>query len=475
MNTVLTVIFLTLYIYTLISTISVLLLENRNPVKSLSWMLVLLFLPFVGLFLYLLFGQNFRKQKIISKKSIRKITGRTDTHFDVNKLDISTFGEHHLNLIKLLFNNNNAKGYPNNKIELYSDGESAFDAVFNAIRSAKDHIHLEFYILGDDKISNQLRELLIEKSKEGVRVRMIYDYIGSFDLSKKYLNSLRDAGVYVKSFLPLRLRISRSKINFRNHRKILIVDGKIAFTGGMNVADRYIYGNQLGKWRDTFVKIEGSAVHGLQKLFLVDWYFVERKMITNSKYYPKAESFEQSNLIQVVASGPDTDWEAIMQGITSAIMSATKYIYIHSPYFIPTDVVASAIQMSALSEIDVRIMIPEKSDSKLSDASMFSYLGQMLEAGVRVFIYKGGFLHSKAMVVDDFISLVGSCNMDERSFTQNFEANVFIYSKENAVKLKELFVNDISHCRELTYDEWNDRKRWQKLKESFARLFSPLM
>jgi len=475
MNHVITVIIVILYAYTLISTISVLLLENRNPAKSLSWVMVLLFIPVIGMFFYLLLGQDYRKKKIISKKSIRSVIDRPVASFDINKLDTTLMSDNQLNLVKLLYKNSESAGYAFNKIDVLSDGESTFKAVFEAIRKAKDHIHIEFFIFDDDKISNQLRELLIQKSREGVRVRLIYDYWGSFNLSKKYLKSMKEAGIYFRPFLPFRWRISRSsKINYRNHRKLIIVDGITGFTGGLNIADRYIYGNSLGKWRDTFVQMEGSVVHGLQLLFMVDWFFVDRKLIDGPEYFPEPKKFEQ-NLIQLVNSGPDSDWEAIMQGIASAISSATKYVYIQSPYFMPTDVIAICMQMAALSGVDVRLMIPERSDSRLSDASTSSYLGQALEAGVRVFRYNNGFLHSKAIVIDDFISIVGSCNLDERSFVQNFEANAFIYDPTTAVKLRKLYTDDIVNCEELSLEAWTNRKRRQKLKESFARLFSPLM
>jgi len=476
MTHIISILIIVFYVYTLISTISLLLLENRNPAKSLSWVLVLLFIPVLGIFFYLLIGQNYRKEKIISKKSIHSVTDRPVASFDISKLDSSLMENNQLNLIKMLYKNSDSAGYAYNKIEILANGESTFNAFFEAIKNAKDHIHIEFFIIGDDKISNQLRELLIEKAKEGVRVRMIYDYWGSFDLSKKYLKSLRDAGVYVRSFLPFRFRFhfSSSKINYRNHRKIVVVDGEIGFIGGLNFADRYIYGNTLGRWRDTFISIEGAAVHGLQLMFMIDWYFVEQKLILDSKYFPEPKKFEQ-NLIQIVSSGPDTDWEAIMQGLSSAIMSATKYVYIQSPYFMPNEIIASCLHMAALSGVDVRLMIPTKSDSPFSDASTSSFLGQMLESGVRVFRYKVGFLHSKAIVIDDFISIVGSCNIDERSFSQNFEANAFIYEQKTAAKLKKLFMKDTKECEELTLEAWNNRKRIQKLKESFARLFSPLM
>ncbi|HPT43265.1 MAG TPA: cardiolipin synthase [Paludibacteraceae bacterium] len=471
---VLFIILFVFYIYIIVSTISVLLLENRNPVKSFSWLLVLVFLPVLGLFLYILLGQNYRKRKIISQKSIQRITRRPSASFDIDQLSNEHMDQQFIKLSSMLKKNSEAEGYAYNKIEIFSKGEDIFQSMFDAIRNATNHIHIEFFIFEDDKLSNELRELLIKKSREGVRVRMIYDYVGSINLSSRYLHSLRYAGVYVRPFLPLRLRLRRSKINYRNHRKLVVVDGKIGFTGGINIADRYLYGSKLGEWRDTVMRIEGAGVHGIQKLFLADWYFVERKLITAGKYFPEPERYDE-NLVQLVSSGPDTDWQSIMQGIAAAIMAAEKYVYIHTPYFMPNELVSGCIQMAALSGTEVRLMIPEKSDAPLSDLSSSSYLGDMMEAGVRVFIYKKGFLHSKAIVLDDFVSIIGSTNMDDRSFDQNFEANAFVYDTETALQLKQLFINDLNMCEELTYDAWNNRKRRQKLKESFARLFSPLM
>lgn len=467
-------IFVGLYTYTIFSAISVILLENRNPSKSLSWVLVLIFLPVVGLIFYLIIGQEYRKRKMISQKSIRRIKERPVASVDIEKLNSHPLNNKLLKLKKLLYQSNEAALYAYNKINVYSAPEDIFGSMFDAIRNAKKHIHIEFFIIENDDISNQLRELLIEKAKQGVRVRVIYDYFGSYNLTRFYIHSLREAGIYIRPFLPFKLRFGRSKINFRNHRKLIIVDGEIGFTGGVNIADRYIYGDKLGKWRDTVVRIEGAGVHGIQQLFLIDWYFVEKKIITDAKYFPEPKSFD-NNLIQFVASGPDTDWASIMQGIAAAIAAAEKYVYIHTPYFMPPDLIAGTIQMAAMSGVQVFLMIPEKSDARLSDASTFSFLGSMLEAGVRVFRYMDGFLHSKAIVIDDFLSIIGSANMDERSFEQNFEANAFIYDKTTAAELKKLFMSDLTHSKELTLNDWNNRRHRQKLKESFARLFSPLM
>lgn len=476
MSQILTFIILALYIYSIVSTILVILLENRNPIRSFTWLLALLFLPVIGLILYFGIGRNYRRNKIFSKNAISKLTHRPTASFDIQQLENKELGVSHTKLIKLLHNNNNSAAYADSKVDIYSDGESTFEAIFEAIESAKEHIHIDFYIIADDATSNRFREALIRKSQEGVRVRIIYDYLGSFQFvwRKKYIRSLKKAGVYIQPFLPIGKEVFRSRINHRNHRKLLIVDGKIGFTGGLNIADRYLHGNHLGKWRDTFVRFEGAAVHGLQVLFLIDWHFVDSKFITDSKYFPAPQKLG-NNIVQMVASGPDTDWEAIMQGITSAIMTAKKYVYIQSPYFIPPEVILSCIQMTALSGIDIRIMIPKHSDTKLAKISTMSYLGEIMEAGVRVFEYTAGFLHSKAIVVDDFISIIGSSNMDERSYMQNFEANAFIYEEETALHLKESFLRDMKTCEELTLAQWNKRSKGQKLKESVARLFSPVL
>lgn len=474
MNSVLYYILTGFYFYLIISSIFVLLLENRNPVRSLSWIVVLVLLPVVGLVLYLLIGQNYRKKKIFDKINIKHDTKLPYKDIEAEDFYKFTDNPNYLNLINLLYKNNEADIYINNKIDIFTDGESTFTAMFDAIESAENHIHIEFFIFEDDLISNKLRELLIKKAESGVRVRMIYDYVGSHKLSKKYLRSLEEAGVYVRPFLPLRLRLLRSKINFRNHRKLLIVDGKYGFTGGLNFADRYIFGSNLGQWRDTFVRFEGSAVHGLQHLFLTDWYFVDHKLITDLKYYPKPTQ-EGNNMVQIVSSGPDSDWESIMQGLVSTIMSAQKHVYIHTPYFMPNEIMYNAMLIAALSGIDIQMIIPKKSDSWIADTCTSSYLGEILEAGVKVYQYQEGVMHSKAIVVDDYISIVGSANLDERSFNQNFEANAFIYDHKIASELKKQFEADKSHCQAVTAEDWHNRSIIQKLIESIARLFSPIL
>ncbi len=467
-------IFEAVYFVTVVSTILIIITENKNPVKTLSWILVLIFIPVLGLILYLYFGQNYRRIKIFKKSNIREATTRPDVSFDLNKLDDMPIDNNQVNLIKLLYNNNSSEVYSNNDVRILATGKATFQSLFEDIEKAKDHIHIEFFIIRDDQVSNQLKEILIRKAQQNVRVRLIYDYWGSFGLTKRYLKSLTNAGVYVRPFLPLRFRFNKSKINYRNHRKILVVDGKVGFIGGINIADRYLYGNALGAWRDTFVRFEGAVVHGLQMQFLIDWYFVEGKLINHSKYYPTPKVTQRKNLVQIVSSGPDTNWPFVMQGITSAIMSSSKYIYIHTPYFIPNQTVNDSLIIAALSGVDVRLMVPKNSDSPITSHSSNSYLAEIMKAGAKVYQYTDGFLHSKAIVIDDFISIIGSCNMDERSFYQNFEANSFIYEKQTALELKKLFLQDQKQCVRLNAEKWNNRSRWQKLKESVARLASPL-
>lgn len=472
-----TYIFWILYIYIIISIIVVILLENRNPAKSLVWVLVLIFLPIVGIVFYAFVGQDFRRRKIISKKSLHRLNVHTDFDYYRNReQEKDTLPLEIKHTIKLLEKCAESPVYGQSKIDIFTSGKDTFDAIFADIESAKEHIHVEFYIVEPDEIGFRFRDLLIKKAKEGVRVRFIYDYLGGFGLKKKFLQPLKAAGIFVHAFMPAIPYISLSKVNYRNHRKIVVVDGRVGYTGGMNVADRYVKGNKLGLWRDTQVRFEGAAVHGLQNAFLIDWFFVSQKLISDLKYYPKPKVFsEWQNLVQIVSSGPDTDFENVMQGIISMLNSAQKYIYIHTPYFLPTESILSALQIASLSGVDVKLMLPEKSDTHLAQMATKSYLLQILESGVRVFFYKKAFLHSKAIVADDLVSTVGSSNMDFRSYEQNFELNAFIYDEKTAKTLRESFENDLKQCKEITLTGWKRRKKKERLKDSIARLFSPLL
>lgn len=469
-------ILLILYLYMVVVAISVVLLDNRNPVKQIAWILCLIFLPVAGLVFYIFFGRNFRKNKFFANKvpSNSPIRIKPDYESEVAKLKDSNIPSYFHKSAQLLVKSSDAPLYSDTKFDILTSGEESFKKIFEDIENAKEHIHIEFFIIEDDNIGNQLRRLLIRKAQERVKVHIIYDYLGAFRLSDSYKQSLRNGGIFIHAFLPVGLKIGFSKINYRNHRKIVVIDGKIGYTGGINIADRYIKGNRLGKWRDTIVRMEGAAVHGLQNLFLTDWYFVDNKLIDEPKYYP-ATHISATNYTQIVNSGPDTDWESILQGLLTVFSNAKKNIYIHTPYFLPPESLLIAMQMAALSGVDVRLMLPLKSDTLIASAASSSFFLKIMEAGVKIYLYKDNFLHSKAITVDDEIGIVGTANIDIRSFEQNYEVNAFIYDRPTAIKLREAFENDLLSCSQIDMVVWSNRNMFTRLKESLARLFSPLL
>lgn len=465
--------FTVLYVYTAAVVLVTILMENRDPVKTLGWVAIMVLLPIVGIILYIFFGKNFRRRKIMGYKlSYPPLS--SEYAYPVDRLDDSHIPLRFRKLVHLLYNNSSAPLCPDNRIEVFATGMTAFDAMFADIESAKDHIHLEFYIIENDEVGNKLHELLVRKAKEGVRVRLIYDYLGGWRLPLLWRKTLCDAGAYVQPFLEANNFFNFLLINYRNHRKQVIIDGRIAYAGGMNVAERYRKGNRLGNWRDTFMRIQGPAVHALQYSFLVDWNFVDGKLVCDSKYYPVPVHYDR-NYMQVVTSGPDTDWTTIMQGVVSAISNAQEQIYIHTPYYMPPESVMVALETAALSGVDVRVMIPERNDSKLVAAAGRSYIEGMLRAGVRVYFYQHNFLHSKAIVIDGCLSVIGSANMDNRSYEQNFEIATFIYDPVTAATLVKNFERDMTSSRELNINVWRHRPRRKRYMESFARLFSPLL
>lgn len=467
-------------IITVISIVFSILLENRDPQKTISWVIIIALLPIVGIFLYFIIGRNLRKEKIFSKKIIAdfeqiekfkeaQLTNITKQIFSGNSKLKSKSGT-----MNLLRNNNKALLTENNRVLVLNNGVETFNAIIQALENARDHIHLEYYIIEDDEIGNRIRELLIKKAKEGVTVRLIYDDIGSWSLSSDYIESLINAGAEVFSFMPVKFYRFAAKINYRNHRKIIVVDGKTGFVGGLNIADRYIHGNEeVGFWRDTHLRIEGDAVFSLQYVFLIDWCFVSDQFIRDEKYFPDTDVVETC-LVQIATSGPDSDWASIMQTYFSAISTAKKYVYISTPYFMPNESILTALKTVAMSGVDVRIILPSKSDSFISYWGSMSYVTELLEAGIKVFVYEKGFTHSKVLIVDDILCSVGTANMDIRSFDQNFEVSALIYNEPVACFLKKSFMDDLGSCNRLLPEDYSKRPFVIKIKESIAKVFSPL-
>jgi len=461
-----------LYVAAIVSVIILLLLENRNPVKAVSWILVLVFLPVIGLILYLFFGRNFRRQRLISRRSYSKLLRKPMAEYLSQEQVLVP--EIYRRLVMLFQNNSQSLPFSGNLITTYTEGTSMLESLLQELRNARHHIHLEFYIFNDDEVGNQVREVLVERVKAGVKVRLIYDDVGCWSVPDKFYKKMLADGIVVRSFIKVRFPLLTSRVNYRNHRKIVVIDGKVGFIGGMNIADRYVKGVKWGIWRDTHLRIEGKAVHALQTRFLLDWYFVEQKLLTNAVYFPKLQDAGNS-LVQIVSSDPTSDWPDIMQGLVKVISGARKYFYVQTPYFLPTEPVLFALQTAALSGVDVRLMIPKKSDAITPHVGSLSYVRDVLEAGVKVYQYEHGFLHSKLIVCDDLLVTVGSTNMDFRSFEHNFEVNAFVYDKEMAQEMKQVFLNDQTHATQVWLKDWKKRPWTKRLIQGVVRLMAPLL
>jgi cardiolipin synthase len=461
------------YLIFIIGTIIVIVLDNRNPVHTIAWILVLLFLPFVGLVLYFFFGRNFFREHLITKKSFNELLRKPEAEYLAQPAATPEYIEYRslVNFYKLT-----ERAYPfdGNRTEIYTDGYSMLKSLIRELMNAKQYIHIEYYIIDDDPVGRLIRDVLIDKARAGVEVRLIYDDVGCWKVPHRFFETMLEAGIEVRSFLRVRFPLFTSRVNYRNHRKVVVIDGQKGFVGGMNLAVRYLRGEKNDGWRDTHILVEGKAVHGLQTSFLLDWYFVDRSLLTDSKYFTPI-GIVGSSTIQIVSSSPVGRWREILLGLTKAILGAKKYFYIQTPYFLPTDTLLSAMQTAALSGVDVRLMLPAHGDNWLTQLAGFSYLRFVLEAGVKVYFYQEGFLHSKLMVSDDLLTTVGSTNVDFRSFQHNFEINAFIYDKDTALESRNIFMNDQHHSVQITLNAWMKRSNFHHAAESLARLVSPLL
>lgn len=464
--------FYMVYLGLIVSTIVVIILENRNPVKTLAWVLVLIFLPVIGLVFYFFFGRNQRHERMISRKGYNSLLKKPMLEYMTQTSLV--IPEEYNRLISLFRNTNQSLPFDGNRLEAFTTGEAMLQALLREMQKATHHIHVEFYIFEDDAIGRMVRDVLMQKAHEGVEVRVLYDDVGCWHVPNRFFEIMREAGIEVRGFLKVRFPLFTSKMNYRNHRKLVIIDGRVGFVGGMNLAERYIRGVEWGIWRDTHMLIEGTAVHGLQTAFLLDWYFVDRTLLTKAVYFPRTVS-GGSALVQVVTSEPVGQWQEIMQGLAMAIYRARKYFYIQTPYFLPTESILVALQTAALAGVDIRLMLPWRADSRLTHLATCSYVADMLHAGVKVYFYRKGFLHSKLMLSDDQLTTVGSTNMDFRSFEHNFEVNAFVYDTEFALQMREVFLQDQRDCEQLHLKHWEKRPSSRKMLESFVRLLSPLL
>ena len=467
------IIFIILYTITILGLVLVILTENRNPLKTIPWVIVLILAPGIGLIFYFFFGQDNRKQRIISRRTYKRIMKGLQKN-DLPQ-DICTVPIPYQPLATLLTNSNQASLLYGSQIKYYTNGNDKFQDLIEEIKQATHHIHIQYYIFNDDEIGNQIKTLLIQKSKEGIQVRVLYDDVGCWNVKERFFKEMIDAGIEVKAFLKVAFPEFTSKVNYRNHRKIVVIDGKVGFMGGMNIADRYLKGTNWGEWRDTHFKIIGRGVHGLQASFLIDWYVICKNLLNSKEYYPPMPIYSKDNIIQICSSGPIGPWRTLLQATIFTTANAKKYIYIQTPYFLPTEGINQALQIAALGGIDVRLMLPKRSDTRAANTATHSFIDEMVKSGVKIYFYKPGFLHSKLIITDDTLTCIGSANMDFRSFEHNFEINAFVYQSSFAIEMKEVFLRDIDSCEQLIPAIWLKRPLKQRLAESFMRLFSPLL
>ena len=469
-------------------------LENRDPTKTMAWLLIFIVLPGVGLIIYCFLGRNIRKRKLFhtqklasdikennlfkNMESIEELVELEQISIKNNKLlDDRNYEEIKKKVVSLLLNTGIFPFTSNNDVKIFIDGNEKFESLLKDIENAKEHIHLEYFIIKNSDIGIKIKDLLIKKAKSGVKVKILYDDVGCwrFWFHRKFFNDMKKVGIQISAFLPATFPFIGGKLNYRNHRKIVIIDGHIGYTGGINIGDEYMGKNKkFGYWRDTHIRIEGSSVYMLQMVFLTDWYYTTKKAEFEPKYFPKLEH-KGNSMIQVVATGPDSDWEAIHYAYFSAICNAKERVYIETPYFIPDEGLLRALKSAALSGVDVRIIFPSIADHKIVHQASYSYFDDILKSGGKVYLYNKGFIHSKLIIIDDKIASTGSANMDLRSFMLNFEINAFIYDKDIINKISDDFFEDLKNSKEVDLEVFQNRPFIKKWAESVARLFSPIL
>lgn len=478
-----TTIAILLYFINFLLTVSLIFLERRNAQSVWAWVLVLFFIPFVGFMLYMLFGRTIYRQQIFKldeedKIGLEHLVSEQLEEIKKGRLTLSSpVAEKHKKLVHMLLYNNQSFVTSNNSVETYTNMNDKFDQMIKDIEAAEDHIHFQYYIFKLDGIGNRLYKALLKKQKEGVSVRILYDDIGSRSLSLKNFTDIKEHGGLVEAFFPSKLPLVNPRINNRNHRKIVVIDGRIGYIGGSNVGDEYIgLDPKMGAWRDTHLRIEGNAVKSLQLRFMLDWnsHDTRNNMKHEDRYFPEIFSVGDITM-QIASSGPDEDYQQIKYGYLKMINSAKKEIYIQSPYFIPDQSIMEALKITLLSGVKVKIMIPSFPDHPFVYWATYSNVATLMYMGAEVYMYQPGFLHQKVFVIDDEIVSIGTTNVDNRSFILNFEVNAFIYNTEEAIKSRKIFENDIQHCEILTIEKYEARGNWIKLKEGLANLIEPIL
>ncbi len=461
--------------------------DTNNSIKTLAYLLFAVFVPFIGMGFYFFFGINYRNRKMYSKKLIEN----TDTakrlreelyHYTKQIFDESdAVLQDNKELAYMLLKDSMSPLTANNSVKLLVNGEIKFPEVLKALAEAKNHIHIEYYIYEDDDIGTTIGNFLIKKAQEGLEVRFIYDDFGSSSIRKKFVARLKANGVKAFPFFKISFLSFANRINYRNHRKIIVIDGHTAFVGGINVSDRYINKTEETEklfWRDTHLRIDGPGVQYLQYLFLCDWNFcANKKLQINETFFPRERNFPkgENKIVQIAADGPDSSRPVILYSLLQAINIATKEILITTPYFIPGESLLDALIIASMSGLSVKLLVPGKSDSVLVNSAAMSYYDDLLKAGVEIYQYTKGFVHAKTLVADRKIAVVGTANMDYRSFDLNFEVNAIVYDVATANELAHIFFEDIKDAQKIDKEKWENRPTLKKLWQKTARMISPLL
>jgi cardiolipin synthase A/B len=473
------------YIIVLILVCLRIIYDTRSTTKTLAYLLFAIFVPVAGIIFYFSFGINYRKRKMYSKKLIRDEGFAKQLRKSIFQYSKQTFEQSgatvrsNKELALMLLKDSMSPLTSQNDVKLLVNGENKFPEVLQAIKSAKKHIHIEYYIYEDDEIGRAIESLMVQKAKEGVDVRFIYDDFGSRSVRRKMVKRLKAGKVKAFPFQKITFIAMANRLNYRNHRKIIVVDGWIGFVGGINVSDKYINGANSAKglfWRDTHLRIEGPGVQQLQYLFLCDWNFCARDHLQpHQTFFPLNETSKGNKIVQIAASGPDSDFPTILFSLLQAINLAETEVLITTPYFIPGESIQDALIVAALGGVSVKLLVPGISDSKLVNAAAHSYYEELLNAGVEIYLYKKGFVHAKTVVADRKIAIVGSANMDHRSFDLNFEVNAIVYDEQTANQLGDIFLEDIKDAEKIDPVAWNSRPAYKQLLEKTAGLVSPLL
>jgi len=473
MNTLLWILYLGITLWSVVSII----LHGSRPTKSLSWLLAVLALPFAGPVIYYLFGVNRRKFRFFRLRETEKRKSFDEQYRDLHDLEhkVDFDNVKKSKLAKLVENSTLLAPYTGNEVTILNGGEETFDSIFEALEKAEKFIHLQYYIFSKGELTERFYNLFKEKISEGVEIRLIYDSFGSYSFRGKFKKKFLELGVKVFPMMPIRFGNLLFTLNYRNHRKIIIIDGKVGFTGGVNVTDKYIEPiSDLGIWEDIHVKLAGPVVNSLHRIFVKDYHFASNEdLLLTKSYFPKIGS-QGSRIVQIAAAGPDSTQPAIMQQYIAMINSAEKYVCIANPYFIPGRAVIQALTVAALSGVEIRLLVPKVSDSKMAKLSMFSRFEQLLEVGVKIYL-RPNFSHSKMMIIDGEIASIGSGNFDYRSFEHNFETNALLYDTDLTQKIQEEFEKICDNCSCLDYETFKNRPIWERLLEGVAKFFSPLL